>query len=52
MAHFELKIDESQLADVKAMVSGIAKGYETVMKNAINRTISTHSLPVRKYDVY
>jgi len=41
MAKFELKIDESQMADVKAAVSGIKNGYETVMKNAINRTLST-----------
>ena len=27
--------------DVRAMVAGIANGYETVMKNAINRTLST-----------
>lgn len=41
MATFTLQIDEAQLADVKAMVSGIANGYETVMENAINRTLST-----------
>ncbi|MFH0995796.1 MAG: hypothetical protein V1844_09910 [Pseudomonadota bacterium] len=41
MAKFELSVDAAQLADVKAMVSGIANGYEVVMKNAINRTLST-----------
>jgi hypothetical protein len=40
-AKFELKIDEAQLSAVKAAVSEIKNGYETVMKNAINRTLST-----------
>ena len=41
MAKFELKIDESQLTSVQDAVSGVKNGYETVMKNAINRTLST-----------
>jgi hypothetical protein len=41
MAKFELSVDAQQMADVRSMVSGIANGYEVVMKNAINRTLST-----------
>jgi hypothetical protein len=41
MSKFELKVDEAQMASVMSMVSGIKNGYETVMKNAINRTLST-----------
>ena len=41
MAKFELKVDAEQMASVQSSVSGIKNGYETVMKNAINRTLST-----------
>lgn len=38
---FYLKANKEQLADVISAMSEIKNGYETVMKNAINRTIST-----------
>jgi hypothetical protein len=38
---FQLIIDEAQMTSVRSALSGIANGYETVMRNAINRTLST-----------